>query len=134
MAEGAASFSLIDRPWIPVLDVSGRYQRVSLAEVFAEAERIRCIAGDMPTQTLALLRLLLAVLHRAVDGPADLRTWHTLWRSPACPLTTSTNTSAISVTGSTSCTRKRPSIKSPIFVAERMRSAGSTPYRRCAGG
>jgi len=86
MAEGAASFSLIDRPWIPVLDVSGRYQRVSLAEVFAEAERIRCIAGDMPTQTLALLRLLLAVLHRAVDGPADLRTWHTLWRSPGMPI------------------------------------------------
>lgn len=86
MADTPASFSLIDRPWIPVLDMSGSYRRVSLAEVFAEAGQLRCIAGDLPTQTFALLRLLLAVLHRAVEGPDDMRAWGELWASPGLPI------------------------------------------------
>jgi len=85
MTGNASSFPLDDRPWILVLDHAGRRHPVSLRQLFAEAGDLQAVVGDLPTQTLAIVRLLLAVLHRAVDGPADGRAWHTLWRSPALP-------------------------------------------------
>ncbi len=85
MTRNASSFPLDDRPWILVLDQAGRRHLVSLRQLFAEAGDLRAVVGDLPTQTFAIVRLLLAVLHRAVDGPADGRAWHALWRSAALP-------------------------------------------------
>uniref|UniRef100_A8M401 CRISPR-associated protein, Cse1 family n=1 Tax=Salinispora arenicola (strain CNS-205) TaxID=391037 RepID=A8M401_SALAI len=85
MSDPAPSFSLSGQPWIPVLDLAGRRRLVSLAELFAQAAELRAVAGDLPTQTSALLRLLLAILHRAVDGPEDERVWQGLWRQPDLP-------------------------------------------------
>ncbi|MFG2064838.1 type I-E CRISPR-associated protein Cse1/CasA [Micromonospora sp. NPDC048871] len=85
MADVVSSFSLIRQPWIPVLDLAGHRRLVSLAELFAQATELRAVAGDLPTQTAAILRLLLAILHRAVDGPEDESDWHKLWQRADLP-------------------------------------------------
>ena len=61
-------FNLITEPWIRVRDGEG-VRDVSLRECFAEAHVIRALAGEVATQDAAILRLLLAILHRSV---ADL--------------------------------------------------------------
>jgi CRISPR system Cascade subunit CasA len=81
-----SQFSLLDEPWIPALYIDGRTRQVSLRQILAESDRIRSITGDLPTQSFALLRLVLAVLHRAVGGPPSERNWRTLWHSRALPL------------------------------------------------
>ncbi|MET4224798.1 type I-E CRISPR-associated protein Cse1/CasA [Oerskovia enterophila] len=68
-------FNLVDEPWAAVLDTEGTYVEVSLLDVFRRADRISRLVGETPTQAFANLRLLLAVLHRAVDGPADHKHW-----------------------------------------------------------
>ncbi len=75
----AASFDLTEQPWIPVRWLDGTRDEVSLRELFARAGEIRRITGDLATQEFALLRLLLALLHDAVDGPADAEAWAELW-------------------------------------------------------
>lgn len=79
------NFLLTECPWIPVLDLRGRQREVSVRELFAEADQLRMIASELPTQTFALLRLLLAILHRATDGPPSEAAWRALWRSPGLP-------------------------------------------------
>ncbi|MCL2595422.1 MAG: type I-E CRISPR-associated protein Cse1/CasA [Promicromonosporaceae bacterium] len=71
----APFFNLIDKPWLPVLGASTGMRLVSLRQAYHEADKIQDIVGDLPTQSVALLRLLLAVLHRAVQGPNDLNEW-----------------------------------------------------------
>ncbi len=85
MTDPRPTFPLIDEPWIAVLDRDGRQRLVSLHEVFAEAHDLRAVVGDIPTQTIAILRLLLAILHCAVDGPADDPEWRRLWQRPHLP-------------------------------------------------
>ncbi|MBN3933040.1 type I-E CRISPR-associated protein Cse1/CasA [Streptomyces verrucosisporus] len=78
--KSGASFDLTSRPWLPVQYGDGREAELSLGEVFAQAADIRRLVGDLPTQEFALLRLLLAILHDAVDGPEDIDAWEELWR------------------------------------------------------
>ncbi|MFC1420861.1 type I-E CRISPR-associated protein Cse1/CasA [Streptacidiphilus cavernicola] len=73
------SFDLTEQPWLPVLLADGAEALLSLREVFARAEEIRRLAGDVPTQDFALVRLLLAIAHDALDGPSDLDAWADLW-------------------------------------------------------
>lgn len=73
------SFDLTHSPWIPVQRDDGSADELSLREVFAQAEDLRRLVGDVPTQEFALLRLLLAIAHDAIDGPRDLDEWQELW-------------------------------------------------------
>lgn len=73
------AFDLTSRPWLPVRRLDGSEAELSLREVFAQATRLRRLVGDVPTQEFALLRLLLAILHDAIDGPADADDWLALW-------------------------------------------------------
>ncbi|WP_239077843.1 type I-E CRISPR-associated protein Cse1/CasA [Streptomyces sp. SID9124] len=57
---------------------------MSLRQVFDEARRLRRIVGDLPTQEFALLRLLLAVAHDALDGPRGTDHWAELWADGDC--------------------------------------------------
>ncbi|MFH9862345.1 type I-E CRISPR-associated protein Cse1/CasA [Streptomyces sp. NPDC017202] len=77
-------FDLTDQPWIGVLRRDGTQAELSLREVFAQADDVRRIVGDLPTQEFALLRLLLAVAHDALDGPDDIEQWGELWADPEC--------------------------------------------------
>lgn len=76
-----AAFNLISEPWIPVVYRDGRQVELSLREVFDQADRVRRLVGDIPTQEFALTRLLLAILHDALDGPADIDQWAELWEN-----------------------------------------------------
>ncbi|SDK37782.1 type I-E CRISPR-associated protein Cse1/CasA [Streptomyces indicus] len=80
--DGVLSYDLTVRPWIPVQCTDGTEGVLSLLDVFVQARKVRRIVGDLPTQEFALLRLLLAVLHDALDGrPDDTDDWAELWES-----------------------------------------------------
>lgn len=81
-----AGFSLVDEAWIPVLDAAGQRRDVSLLGLFAQAGDVRMIAAELPTQTFAILRLALAILHRTTGGPDGEAAWRALWRDRKLPL------------------------------------------------
>jgi len=64
------TFNLITQPWIPVREGSA-LRLVGLQEALLEAHRFTRIEDPSPLVTAALHRLLLAVLHRALEGPKD---------------------------------------------------------------
>ncbi|MFF3432343.1 type I-E CRISPR-associated protein Cse1/CasA [Streptomyces sp. NPDC002602] len=82
LVKGVPNFDLVSRPWLPVQLCDGSAAELSLKEVFARAPDIRRLVGDVPTQEFALMRLLLAILHDAVDGPEDIDAWQELNESP----------------------------------------------------
>ena len=66
-------FNLIHEPWVCVHYLDGTVGEVSLLELFRDAHTIQSLAGDLPTQDAAILRVLLAILHTVfsrvdVDG------------------------------------------------------------------
>lgn len=79
------AFDLTIEPWIPVVDLDGGVRELSPVEVVAQAGRLASIGGELPTTGFALTRLLLAVLHRAVGGPADRTDWRELWEGGDLP-------------------------------------------------
>lgn len=77
-------FDLLSEPWISVRYLDGRIGDVSIREAFHDARAIRDITGELPTQTFAILRLLLAILYRASydsEKPGwHVEDWATWWR------------------------------------------------------
>ncbi|WP_225931434.1 type I-E CRISPR-associated protein Cse1/CasA [Leptolyngbya sp. 7M] len=71
-------FDLRKEPWIPCATAHGIYEK-SLVDVLTEAHTIRELIGDSPPVTIALHRLLLAILHRIYRGPQDTDEWGTLY-------------------------------------------------------
>lgn len=80
-----ASFNLIDEPWIRVRHLNGRLLEVSLRALFTDAHAFSDLAGEIPSQDAALLRLAEAILvaslrtddDRTEDESLDL--WASLW-------------------------------------------------------
>lgn len=95
-------FNLIEEKWVRVLMPDCSVQEVSLTEALLRAHEFRDLAGELPTQDAAVLRLLLAVLQAVfyrVDetgAPAALtnsrealQRWKQLWtlrRFPEAPI------------------------------------------------
>ncbi len=79
------TFDLITQPWIPCVDADHRPVTLGLRDVLLRAHELREVSDNSPLSTLAIHRLLLAVLHRAMDGPADQASWRTLWASGRLP-------------------------------------------------
>ena len=75
-------FNLLDESWIRVTRLDGAPDEVSLLTLFREATDITGIHGEIASQDVAILRLLLAICHRAMDGPEDLDTWREYWEEP----------------------------------------------------
>ena len=86
-------FNLLQEPWVRVRTQDGTIRTVSLTDALLHAHAYVDLAGEMPTQDAAMLRLLLAVLHTVfsrVDGngvPAPfeetedaLLRWSELWQ------------------------------------------------------
>ncbi len=81
------SFSLIDEPWILVRFLNGEIKELSIREVFARARDIQDVVGELPTQTFAITRLLLAILLSSLRPIIEpVREWRDLWDSDE-PLT-----------------------------------------------
>ncbi len=80
------AFDLTSEPWLLVRFDDG-VREVSLREAFTQAHDIRSLVGELPTQSFALVRLLLAILHAALRPilasgrmtPVEL--WGRLWSS-----------------------------------------------------
>lgn len=79
------TFDLINQPWLPVRTLDGETAELSLVETIARAHKLAALSGDLPTQDFALTRLLLAILHAALDGPRDLDDWERLWNAERLP-------------------------------------------------
>ncbi len=75
------SFNLIDKPWIPCVQMDGRLIELNLHDTLERAHELRGVQGDSPLETASLYRLLLAVLHSALRGPATKSEWTKLWNS-----------------------------------------------------
>ena len=66
------SFNLIDSPWILCTDIHGDSRKLSLTEVFQQADYIIRLAGESPTQDMAVFRTLLVIFWRAHHSDAKL--------------------------------------------------------------
>ncbi|WP_293911192.1 type I-E CRISPR-associated protein Cse1/CasA [Deinococcus sp.] len=65
-------FNLLHEPWIPVRSLSGGpVQEVGLRELLLRAREFGRIDDASPLISVALLRLSLALLHRALQGPKN---------------------------------------------------------------
>lgn len=56
-------FNLLDERWIRVIDEKCAVSELSLLELFKNAHLYKDLCGELPTQDIAVLRMLLAVLH-----------------------------------------------------------------------
>ncbi|MEK0306127.1 type I-E CRISPR-associated protein Cse1/CasA [Bifidobacterium favimelis] len=85
-------YNLLDRPWVNVTYTDGHVCEVSLKTLLLDAHLIREISGDMPQQTLPILRTALAVLYRAYgkdhhglaekgDNSVLMSYWKFIWDS-----------------------------------------------------
>lgn len=94
----AHEFNLIDEPWIIVRTQDCTLQTVSLKTAILHAHEYICLSGELPTQDIAVLRLLLAVLHTVFSRvnengePAQilneddaLDRWEALWKLGTFP-------------------------------------------------
>lgn len=92
-------FNLLHEPWIRVMRSDATVDELTLPQALTRAHEYRSLAGEMPTQDVAMLRLLLAVLHAVftrVDehgefaplGSADdaLDRWQALWEYGRIPV------------------------------------------------
>ncbi|WP_051877130.1 type I-E CRISPR-associated protein Cse1/CasA [Streptomyces natalensis] len=76
-------FNLVDDDWLPVVFTDGSPGELSLREVLVRAHEVRSLALDVPSQVPPVVRLLLAVAHRALAGPTDEKQWRTWWDEAA---------------------------------------------------
>ncbi|MFV0387294.1 MAG: type I-E CRISPR-associated protein Cse1/CasA [Pyrinomonadaceae bacterium] len=75
------SFNLIEEKWLPCILVDNTVEELSLKDVLTKAFDIKELIGDSPPITIALHRLLLAVLHRALNAPNSYEDWESFWRA-----------------------------------------------------
>lgn len=80
------TFNLCDEQWIPARRPEGDIEELSLRETFRQAHLICDVVGEVPTQTFALTRLLLAILHRSIEETDDpVEYWRELWKADELP-------------------------------------------------
>lgn len=95
-------FNLLDEPWVRVLCADCTVREVSLTDALLHAHEYKSLAGELPTQDVTVLRLLLAVLHtvfsrvdvQGENAPISAGTepdlaldrWESLWRLKHFPV------------------------------------------------
>lgn len=86
------SFNLIDAPWIRVRTLGGAVEEWSIRGVLANAQQLRTLAGELPSQDAAILRLLIALVlgstrptgMRSDNESLDL--WEDWWSQDSLPM------------------------------------------------
>lgn len=91
-------FNLLDEPWIRVMDDNCQIKEVSLTDALLNAHKYKALKGEMPTQDIVVLRLMLAIVHTVfsrvdADGnEAELEEeddavdrWESLWNNRKIP-------------------------------------------------
>lgn len=73
------SFNLIDQPWIPCIPHTGNGPvLLGLRDTLVHAHEHRELLDNSPLVTVALHRLLLAIIHRTLHGPRTTAEWQAL--------------------------------------------------------
>lgn len=89
--EPEMEFNLLDEPWIVVKTKANETKTWSILELFEHAHEAQDFAGELPTQDVAIMRLLLAIMHGAfvTDDIADsddaINLWTDLWEQKQFP-------------------------------------------------
>lgn len=91
-------FNLLEEPWIRVMEEDCTVRECSLTQALLDSHRYRCLANELPTLDVAILRLLLAVLQTVFyrtdpDGEDDpienqgaaYYRWKLLWSAGRLP-------------------------------------------------
>ena len=91
-------FNLLEEPWIRVMKKDCTIEECSLTQALLNSHEYLRLSGELPTQDVAILRLLLAVLHTVfyrvdTDGQEDpiedekqaLERWCDLWQAKRLP-------------------------------------------------
>ncbi len=78
-------FNLIEEPWIPCIDLEGKQVEYGISETLLRAHELGEICDDSPLVTVAIHRLLLAILYRVFEGPSETRQWKKLFLADAFP-------------------------------------------------
>ncbi len=68
--------NLTSGKWIPIVWSDGRYDKVSLLDIFQQGDLIADLAVR-PHERIALMRLLICIAQAALDGPANRDDWKT---------------------------------------------------------
>lgn len=71
-------YNLLDEPWIPVRLLDGTITDVGLLELLRRSTDIADLACELPTQSIAIQRLILAIVYR-VATPRDMQDWVRQW-------------------------------------------------------
>jgi CRISPR system Cascade subunit CasA len=74
------SFNLVDEGWIPCVLPDGSLKLMGLKHALVNSHMIKEISDSSPLVSVALLRLMLAILHRTF-GPNDMDKWVALWQA-----------------------------------------------------
>lgn len=78
-------FDLTREPWITCETLDGKTVALGFEGVLLQAHELAAIHDESPLATAVIHRLLLAILHRVVDGPRSLDEWERLWIQPHFP-------------------------------------------------
>jgi CRISPR system Cascade subunit CasA len=93
------AFNLLYEPWIKVLNLEGETEEVSLLAALEHAHEFRGLAGELPTQDIAILRLILATVYatftradvqgnqKPINNASEaLERWQSLWELKHFPI------------------------------------------------
>ena len=75
-------YNLLDEPWIPIRLLDGTIMNVGLLELVERTSDIADLACELPTQNIAIQRLLLAIAYR-VATPSNEHEWARQWNEGA---------------------------------------------------
>jgi len=86
-------FNLLDEPWIITTNLQGDEETLSLTDVLVRSHELKSLSGEMPSQDIAILRLLLGVMYAIYtrteeymdaqdnnSSDACIRAWKNLWQ------------------------------------------------------
>ena len=92
-------FNILYEPWICVMDNSYNIRELSVMELFEHAQEYQGLKGELPTQDIAVMRFLLAILHTVfsrfdLDGQESaiktseeaINRWRKLWERGSFPV------------------------------------------------
>ena len=74
-------FNLMDEDWIPCIDLEGKQVEYGIRDTLFKAHELQEICDDSPLVTVAIHRLLLAILYRAFQGPRTFGNWRKIFDS-----------------------------------------------------
>ena len=90
------AFNLLHEPWIIATNLKGQEETLSLTDVLIRSHELKSLSGEMPTQDIAILRLLLGVLYAIYTRKPDyenvgdskdacIQIWKHIWERKQFP-------------------------------------------------